>query len=86
MSGIEFHEGMPFDVEDITNAFIIIDDLMNTEPGNSYQSEEGYHPPSPDLGGFPPSFVCLSLNPLHKALFQKTQISTTSILSRSGRA
>ncbi|GFV88723.1 uncharacterized protein TNCV_3354751 [Trichonephila clavipes] len=29
MSDIEFHEGMPFDVEDITNAFVIIDDLMN---------------------------------------------------------
>ncbi|GFY55103.1 uncharacterized protein TNIN_346271 [Trichonephila inaurata madagascariensis] len=29
MSDIEFHEGMPFDVEDITNAFLIIDDLMN---------------------------------------------------------
>ncbi|GFX73811.1 hypothetical protein TNCV_4291271 [Trichonephila clavipes] len=31
MSDIEFHEGMPFDVEDITNAFVIIDDLMNEE-------------------------------------------------------
>ncbi|GFU58988.1 hypothetical protein TNCV_4125721 [Trichonephila clavipes] len=29
MSDIEFHEGMPFDVEDITNDFVIIDDLMN---------------------------------------------------------
>ncbi|GFU53906.1 hypothetical protein TNCV_3056261 [Trichonephila clavipes] len=29
MSDIEFHEGMLFDVEDITNAFVIIDDLMN---------------------------------------------------------
>ncbi|GFX73433.1 hypothetical protein TNCV_3402441 [Trichonephila clavipes] len=29
MSDIEFHEGMPFDVKDITNAFVIIDDLMN---------------------------------------------------------
>ncbi|GFX31481.1 putative RNA-directed DNA polymerase from transposon BS [Trichonephila clavipes] len=29
MSDIEFHEGMSFDVEDITNAFVIIDDLMN---------------------------------------------------------
>ncbi|GFT12859.1 uncharacterized protein TNCV_5095701 [Trichonephila clavipes] len=29
MSDIEFHEGMPFDVEDITNAFVIMDDLMN---------------------------------------------------------
>ncbi|GFW02772.1 hypothetical protein TNCV_1162961 [Trichonephila clavipes] len=31
MSDIEFHEGMLFDVEDITNAFVIIDDLMNEE-------------------------------------------------------
>ncbi|GFT36531.1 hypothetical protein TNCV_1344861 [Trichonephila clavipes] len=29
MSDIEFHEGMPFDIGDITNAFVIIDDLMN---------------------------------------------------------
>ncbi|GFY59554.1 uncharacterized protein TNIN_428571 [Trichonephila inaurata madagascariensis] len=29
MSDIEFHEGIPSDVENITNALIIIDDLMN---------------------------------------------------------
>ncbi|GFY69225.1 uncharacterized protein TNIN_266201 [Trichonephila inaurata madagascariensis] len=29
MSGIEFHEGIPSDVENITNALIIIDDLIN---------------------------------------------------------
>ncbi|GFT60769.1 uncharacterized protein TNCV_1911271 [Trichonephila clavipes] len=29
MSDIEFHEGIPSSVENITNALIIIDDLMN---------------------------------------------------------